>query len=68
MADRDEVDGSLPDDDYDEANAEVDFMEEDDVGPDDSYETEDDEAPVRSVVLCLCCCLQLRLTHWFALN
>lgn len=54
MSDREEEDGSLPDDDYDEANVEGDFMEEDEVGPDDDYETEDDEPPVRSMAFCLC--------------
>jgi hypothetical protein len=44
MSDKDEVDGSLPDDDYEQANAEIDEMEEDEDGPEISYETEDEEA------------------------
>lgn len=45
MSDKEEVDGSLPDDDYDEANAEDDYVEEDEEGPEISYETEDEEPP-----------------------
>jgi hypothetical protein len=52
MSDNEEVDGSLPDDDYDEAIAEGDFAEEEDEGPEISYETEDEEIPdVRFSVL-----------------
>eukprot|EP00884_Botryococcus_braunii_P010359 jgi/Botrbrau1/19324/Bobra.0073s0055.1 len=45
MSDKEDVDGSLPDDDDFEANAEDDYVEEEEEGPEISYETEDDEPP-----------------------
>ncbi len=45
MSDKEDVDDSLPDDDYDEANADEEYVEEEEDAPEISYETEDDEPP-----------------------